>query len=262
MCRVPAACLVLLLAACAAPPRFERDGWSIERRFGAAPALVSTSEVNAGTTPAATPLAGVPVRATSRGNRRVAIAVEPALADQWTTGRALLDPHLDHALAWLERLGADEARAIELRLTLVADSGARRHVARHPAQETLVVDLLVPVPANPPSRSAALEAALATGLHEASHALRPVSRGGARDADELRASMVAACFRIEALQPGDRLTFARAAPAQRDFTRAGSDASSRDANRLLQQALGSDALAGSDRPGRERLAALCRQRLD
>jgi hypothetical protein len=261
MPRVVPACLALLLVACAAPPRFDRDGWSIERRFGAAPALVSTSEVNAGSTPAAIPLDGVPVRARSRGQRRVAISAEPALAARWTAGAALLDPHLDHALDWLERLGAGEDRAIELRLTLVADSGARRHVARHPATETLVVDLLVPVPAAPPSRSASLETALATGLHEASHALRPAGPGEPRNADEVRASLVAACFRIEALQPGDRLTFADASPPHRDFTRSGSAGAAREANQLLRQALGGNALAGSDGPGKARLAALCRQRL-
>lgn len=259
---LPAA-IALLCVACAAPPGPGPDGWSIERRTGAAPSLVSTSVVNGATPPASTPLASVPIRSLARGRWRVALGAEAALATHWTAGAALLDPELERALEWLARLGRHEARGLELRLTLVGRQGARRHVARHPATDVLVVDLLVPVPHAPRSRSAVLEDALATGLHEAAHALRRDGAAGERHADELRASLVAACFRIDGLQRTDRMHLPH--PLQvppGDFTRVHSARAAHEANAVLRAALGTDALDGADLEGRARLQARCRQQLD
>lgn len=256
------ALIALSCIACAAPPGPAADGWSIERRLGAAPALISTSEINRATPPARAALASEPVRSLARGRWRVSLAAEPALAPHWKAGAALLDPELERALDWLARLGDREPRALELRLTLVGEHGARRHVVRHPAGQALVVDLLVPVPDAVRSRSAALDAALATGLHEVSHALRGQGPSGERHADELRASLVAACFRIEGLQRGDRLRFPAQPAPQADFIHAHSAQAAHQANDALRDALGADVLEGSDLAGRARLQARCRQRLD
>lgn len=255
--------IATLCAACAAPPGPAPDGWSIERRLGAAPMLISTSEVNGAMPVAREPLARETVRTLASGRWRVTLAAEPVLAAQWKAGAALLDPDLQRALDWMSRLARDEPRPLELRLTLVGQRGARRHVARHPAAASLVVDLLVPVPDRPRSRSAVLDDALATGLHEVSHALRGSGAAGERHADEARASLVAACFRIDGLQRADRLRFPTGpAPAPGEFTRAHSARASQQANATLRGVLGSEVLDGTDRAGRARLQAHCRRALD
>lgn len=252
----------LFLGACSGPTSFTEDGWSIERRFDrGAPALLSTSEINAGTPAALGEIQAKPVRSRVRGRARILIEAEAGIAGEWIPGATLFDPQLDRALEWLARLGAAEARDVELRLLLMPQQGARQRRRLHPADKALVVDLLAPVPSRPPSRSAALEAALATGLHEAAHALRPASALDRHD-DEYRASMVAACFRIEGAQRGDRIALAqRTIAPQRDFTRAHSASAAQRVNRDLSAAVGSTSLHGGDRPGIERALAACTRRL-
>lgn len=255
--------LALAGAGCVAPAAFVEDGWGVQRRFdGRAPALLSISEINAGTAPAAGAIAATPVRSRERGRHRIGIHADNAIAAQWTRGAALFDVELDRALDWLATLGADEPRAVDLRLTLMPAQGARRLERRHPADDTLVIDLLVPVPEQPRSRGAALEGALATGLHEASHALRP-PQARDRDDDEYRASLVAACFRIAGMQAGDQLDLSAATPVapRREFTRAHSRDAALKVKRDLAASLGANRLQGRDQPGRARLQGFCAARM-
>lgn len=260
MRKLPVALLfaVLLSAACAGPPRGDGDGWGIERRFdGSTPALLSISEINAGTRPLQGAIARVPVRARERGRHRIVISADQDLSKAWTPGAALFDPQLDRALERLATLGAGEARGVELRLTLMPADGARQQQALHAAERTLVIDLLVPVPAAPRSRSAELDAALATGLHEAAHALRPVHARDRHD-DEYRASLVAACFRIDSAQRGDVIAFKpRKTDPRKDFTRTHSIDAAQAVQRDLAAAHGKPILDGSDREGLSRLQGFC-----
>lgn len=264
MRKLPAALLVatLSIAACAAPPRPAGDGWGIERRFdGRTPALLSLSQINAGTHPVQGAIVRVPVRVRERGRHRIAISAEGAVSKAWIPGAALFDPQLDRALLGLAELGASEARGVELRLTLVPATGARQQRALHAADRTLVIDLLVPVPAAPRSRSAELDAALATGLHEAAHALRPAHAKDRHD-DEYRASLVASCFRIDSAQRGDVIAFKpRKEAAVKDFTLAHSERAAQAVQRDLAGAHGKAMLDGGDRDGIASLQAFCRQRL-
>lgn len=257
---IPASCL--LLAACAGNPSFDEDGWGVQRRFdGRTPALLSISEINAGTPAATGQVVSVPVRTRERERHRVVLRAERGIAPTWTPGAALFDADFDRTLDWLAMLGANESRGVELRLTLMPDRGARAYRQLHPARDALVVDLLVPVAAKPRSRSAGIEAALATGLHEAAHALRP-PRLADRDDDEYRASLVAACFRIEGLQRGDRIRLGGPGNAiGRDFARTHSAEAGLRVQRDLATALGRTALEGGDRAGIGRLRAFCAQRL-
>jgi hypothetical protein len=191
----------------------------------------------------------------------VVLRAEQGIAATWTPGAALFDAELDRALDWLALLGAGEPRGVELRLTLMPDRGARAHRQSHPAGETLVVDLLAPVSAKPRSRSAAIESALATGLHEAAHALRPPQLTDRMD-DEYRSSLVAACFRIAGLQRGDRIDLARTGEArEREFVRAHSANAGLRVQRDLAAALGRTALGGDDNAGIGKLRTFCAQRL-
>ena len=259
--------LILACAGCSAPAAFTEDGWGVQRRDGRTPVLLSISEINAGTPPASGEIASVPVRSRTRGRHHVTIHADTALAAQWTRGAALFDAELERALDWLARMGADEPRAVELRLTLMPATGARQLERRHPAGQTLVVDLLVPVPDNPRSRGAVLEGALATGLHEASHVLRPARAGSDdrddRDDDEYRASLVAACYRIGGMQPGDALDLAAtpAAAPRREFTRAHSRDAALKLKRDLAERLGATRLLGRDQAGRSRLQGFCGARM-
>lgn len=259
---VLAACL--LSTACAAPAALRQDGWAVQRGLDRGqPSLLSISEVNLATPKALHALAPVTVRERSRGRWKVAIAADAGVAADWNAGAELFDAELDRALDWLARLGARDRRGIELHLTLVADSGARQRQVRHPAERALVVDLLVPVPARPRSRGSLVEGALATGLHEVAHAVRAGSpTADDRDADEYHASLVAACFRIEGLQRGDRMTLqATHASPQRDFTRAHSAAAAARVRDDLAAALGAREVAGADRAGIARLRTQCARRL-
>lgn len=251
-----------ICAACAAPAAFTEDGWSVQRQFDSrAPALLSISEVNAGSPPAIGELQATAVRDRSRGRYRIVIAAERSIAGQWTPGAALFDAEIERALDWLARLGAGESRAVELRLTLVGDHGRRQQKRLHPANKTLVIDLLVPVEGKPRSRSAALDAALATGLHEAAHALRPLQAKDRGD-DEYRASLVAACFRLQGAQAGDRFDFnAKSLSTGTEFTRAHSASAAQSVRRDLAQVLGTDKLQGRDRKGLMQLLAHCERRL-
>ena len=252
----------LLCTACAGPTRADVDGWGVERRFnGRAPALLSISDINSATLPAHGAIESVRVRARERGRHRIVIAAEKSRSKDWTPGAVLFDPQLDRALDRLATLGASEPRDVELRLTLMPTTGARQQQALHAADRTLVIDLLVPVPAQPRSRSAVLDAALATGLHEAAHALRPAHARDRSD-DEYRASLVAACFRIDGAQRGDAIVFnVGKAQVQSDFTRTHSAAAAQTVQRDLAAALGKPTLEGGNRDGLARLQAFCIRRL-
>lgn len=262
--RLPLFGLILASAGCAAPAAVVEDGWGVQRRFGGrAPVLLSISQINGGTAPARGDIASTAVRSRARGRHRVAVSAEDSIAAQWTRGAALFDGELERALDWLATLGATESRALELRLTLMPEHGARQLERRHPAAETLVIDLLVPVPDHPRSRGAALEAALATGLHEVSHVLRPAD-ARSREDDEYRASLVAACYRIAGMQDGDRLDLATPVPTSappREFTRAHSRDAALKVKRDLAASLGAPALAGNDLRGRTRLQGFCAARI-
>ena len=254
-------CLIFALAGCSGSAAFTEDGWGVQRRDGRAPAVLSISEINAGTPPAAGGIATTPVRSRARGRHRITVQAESGIAGQWTGGAALFDAELDRALGWLASLGAHEPRAVELRLTLMPPRGARRVERRHAAGATLVIDLLVAVPEKPRSRGAVLEGALATGLHEAAHVLQ---RGALhdREGDEYRASLMAACYRIAGMQAGDGLDLATEAEAAspRDFTRAHSRDAALQVKRELAASLGAERLQGHDLAGRQRLEAFCRSR--
>lgn len=252
----------LLCVSCAAPVRMDTDGWSVERRMqGRAPALLSTSAINAGSAPIKDPITRVAVRTRERGRLRIAVSADSSLSKTWTPGAALFDPQLDLALDRLAALGASEPRQIELRLTLMSERGARRQEALHAATDALVVDLLIPVPEQPRSRGAVLDGVLATGLHEVAHALRPTTARDRAD-DEYRASLVAACFRIDSAQRGDAISFKpRQEAASKDFTLAHSAKEAQAVQRDLAGELGKDTLDGSDRDGIAVLQAFCRQRM-
>ena len=252
----------LQCAACAGPTRGDDDGWGIERRFnGRAPALLSISNINSATLPAHGAIEPVRVRARERGRHRIVIAAEKSRSMDWTPGAALFDPQLDRALDRLATLGASEPRDVELRLTLMPTTGARQQQALHAADRTLVIDLLVPVAGQPRSRSAVLDAALATGLHEAAHALRPAHARDRSD-DEYRASLVAACFRIDGAQRGDTIAFnAGKAQVSQDFTRTHSATAAQAVQRDLAAALGKPTLDGGNRDGVATLQAFCMRRL-
>lgn len=252
----------LLCAACAGPAHVDADGWSIERRFeGRTPALRSVSTINAGTPRVTGAIVRVPVRTRERGRQRITISADSSVAATWTRGALLFDPQIDRALDQLADLGVGEPRGIELRVTLMPATGARRQDSLHPASKTLVIDLLVAVPQAPRSRSAELDAALATGLHEVAHALRARDSRDRYD-DEYRASLIAACFRIEGAQRGDRIAFSTGrSTSHPDFTRAHSAAAAQHVQRDLAAAAGKATLDGGDRDGIARLRAFCAQRL-
>ncbi len=255
-------CIALLCASCAGSAALDGDSWGIRRRFdGATPSIMSISDINGGTPKANGAIQSLPIRSRVRAGRRVSIAAQAGIAPAWAAGAALFDPQLEHALDWLGLIATQDHPDIELRLTLMPDHGARHEQRLHPAAAGIVIDLLLPVPAQPRSRSAVLDQVLATGLHEAAHVLRPRSAHD-RDDDEYRASLVAACFRLEGSQRGDRINLgATRVHAPREFTRQRSATAAQAVQHDLASVLGQPSMRGDDHAGIKRLLAFCMQRL-
>lgn len=127
------------------------------------------------------------------------------------------DLELDTAMRWLARLRTPQRRSARIDLHLMAPDWQVRMLQRHPAGTTTVVELAVPVqpPQALPAISAQVGKALATALHEMAHALDAGS-GRSRQDDEYRASLVAACYTVDTLRPGDVMHLRVAEPPAGD----------------------------------------------
>lgn len=198
--RWPALPALLLCAGCATQLP-QGDQWGVQRIAGRTPAVVSLSEVNPGQPAATRPLQPALLRAATRGANAVSVRVDDAFAATWLPSAERIEPELQRALDWLERFGATDARGLQLDVTLVDQDVHRRERRRHPATDTVRIDLLVPTAREPDSRSASVAKALAIALHETVHALR----GGDTDraADEYRASLVESCYLLDVARAGD-----------------------------------------------------------
>lgn len=177
------------------------DQWGVRRIAGRVPAVVSLSEVNPGQPAATRPLQPVVLRAAMRDADAVTVRIDDAFAAAWLPFANRVEPELLRALDWLERIDATNARVLQLDVTLVGRDAYRREQRRHPATDTVRVDLLVPTSREPESRSASVAAALAIALHETVHALR--DEGTNRAADEYRASLVESCYLLDVARAGD-----------------------------------------------------------
>lgn len=239
------------------------DHWGVRRETGSTPAIVSLSEVNVGSPEATGALVSVPLLERIRGPHRVAVQVEAGLAPAWSASAARVEPELLRALDWLERI-APEGRGVHLQATLLGRGVHREERRRHAAGEAIVVDLLVPVDAAPPSRSAAVSRALALALHEAVHALRTDSID--RAADEYRASLVEACYLLDTARVGDAFAFAAAEPVATDedagdFTARHSREAAGRVLADLARVAGGARIAPGDVAALRRARAFCRMRL-
>ena len=294
--RWPALPALLLCAACAMQqPR--GDHWGVRRIAGAEPALVSLSDVNPGRAAATQPLQPVLLRAATRGTgavagravaghavagravagRAVAVQVDAPLAEAWLPFAGRIEPELQRALDWLAAAGADAEGGVQLQVTLVDQDHHRREQRRHPATDTMRIDLLVPVAQQPASRSASVARALAIALHEAVHALR--GDDTSRAADEYRASLVESCYLLDVARAGDVIDLddgesgaqnaddrgAGAAVADEpnadDFTTRHSRQAAARVLSDLRRAAGTARIGPADIDALRRARAFCRERL-
>jgi hypothetical protein len=198
--RWPALPVLLLCAGCATQAP-QGDQWGVRRIAGVTPAVVSLSEVNPGQPAATGPLQPVLLRTATRGADAVTVRMDDAFAATWLPSSERVEPELQRALDWLERIDKTDARGLQLEVTLVDEEVHRRERRRHPATDSVRIDLLVPTAREPGSRSASVARALAIALHEAVHALRGDDTD--RAADEHRASLVESCYLLDVARAGD-----------------------------------------------------------
>lgn len=198
--------LMLLLAGCASMEA-DSDWWSVRASGDGADArLMSTSHVNHGKPPADAQVAPRLLREVSRGNVSITLRHDAAIADDWSGAAWKVAPELDTALDWLQRMAGP--RGARMIVTLVDDAHAMDIARSHPATVP-VVDLYIAVDGDAPSQSAAVGRALATALHEATHALAatsPTRTRTSRYAGEYAAAMAESCYLLDTLRPGDRAT--------------------------------------------------------
>lgn len=198
--------LLLLLAGCASMEA-DSDWWSVRASGDGADArLLSTSHVNHGKPPAEAQVAPRLLREVSRGNVSITLRHDAAIADDWSGAAWKVAPELDTALDWLQRMAGP--RGARMIVTLVDDAHAMDIARSHPAT-TPVVDLYIAVDGDAPSQSAAAGRALATALHEATHAMAvtaPVGTRLSRYAGEYAAALAESCYLLDTLRPGDTAT--------------------------------------------------------
>lgn len=198
---------ILLFLACVASGCASLDSrtdwWSVRAvGSGDAARLHSTSHVNHGKLPRAAALQPRLLHEVARGKVSIALYHDAAIAPDWSGSAWKFGRELDKALDWLQRLaGPRGARVV---LTLVDDTHALDVERTHPAGPP-VVELVVAVDADTTSQSATVGRALATALHETTHALAGASarKPASRFADEHAASLVEACYLLDTLRPGD-----------------------------------------------------------
>ena len=181
----------------------QHDWWAVRATGSGEDARVtSTSHVNHGKPAADVVVAPRLLREATRGRVSIALHHDAALAPGWSGSAWKFTRELDKALDWLQRLaGPHGARMV---VTLVDDVHAR-DIERTHAGATPVVDLVVAVPPEAPSQSAAVGRALAKALHETAHALAAKADGkpANRFADEYAAALVESCYLLDTLRPGD-----------------------------------------------------------
>ena len=195
--------LLAVLATGCASLDSQTDWWSVRTvDMGGTATLRSTSHVNHGKPPREAPLQPRLLREVARGNVAISLHHDAALAAGWSGSAWKFRRELDKALDWLQRLaGPRGARVV---LTLVDDTRAMDFERAHPAGPP-VIDLVVAVDAGTSSQSAAVGQALATALHETTHALAGASGRHAtnRFAEEHAAALVEACYLLDTVRPGD-----------------------------------------------------------
>ena len=271
---MPAPLLALLLGVGCATQVPADDHWGVRRIAGRMPAVVSLSEVNQGQPATTAPLRSVVLRAATRGTDAVTIRVDDAFAAGWLPFADRVEPELQRALDWLDRLDAGDAPGLHLDVTLVDRAVHRRESRRHPATDAVRIDLLVPTDREQASRSASVASALAIALHETVHALRADEADRAED--EYRASLVESCYLLDVARAGDVIALdgdaapdaadrgaepAMASTGPGDFTIRHSREAAARVLADLRRAAGVARIGAADIGALRRARAFCHQRL-
>ena len=273
--RLPAIAFILIAVACAglacsseATSATTGDAWGVRvLGTGAERSIESLSDINAGK-PANTRLQPTHVVATrERAGASVQLLADTATARVLQAPGAAFGPELDKAVEWLQRLRPHDQPPARIVLTLVDDEHHRRSNRSHPTRESVIVDLVMALPAaDAAAPSHAVGKALAVALHETSHAyasLAPAGTVPSRRDDEYRASLVESCYLVDTLRTDDTLQLAPrpAADAGEYFVTAQSRDAARDVVAELARAAGSRQVRGNDNVAMLGLDLACAVRL-
>lgn len=242
----------------------QADYWQVRSHgSGLSRAVESTSVINGGRPRGEVPATAVLVHRQA-GSVALRLHADESSMELLQAPGVDFGPELDKALAWLGRLTTGTRAAARIELHLVTPDTRARLQRRHPAAETTVVELMVPLQATQDvaATSAGVGQALATALHEMTHALDAGS-GRPRAEDEYRASLVGACYLADTLQPGHtmQLRDAPAAPANESFVSTHSREASARAMDDMAKAAGGRRIAWYDRTAMMGLQLFCATRL-
>jgi hypothetical protein len=241
------------------------DHWQV-RATGAGDArrVESISSINGGGAARIAALAAVPLAHRTLGLASVSVRADAAARDALPTDPRAIARELDRAVDWLARLAPTGHAPARIVLTLVGD-GRRLEQRRVHVGATTTIDIAAAIDAKAGTAlSAQVGRALATALHEASHA----TAGGlapalSRDDDEYRASLVESCYLVDTLRPGDRLRLPDPpvpGPGE-DWTATASREAAARVVADLERAGGGREIAWNDRTALLGIKVLCRARL-
>lgn len=258
-----------LVAACCVPGLRSApavDHWQVRTTgTGDTRRVESISVINTGGSDRDGALAATPFARRMRGHASVSIRADGAARASLPADPRHVDRELDRAVDWLARLAPDGHAPARIVLTLVGDGHRLSQRRVHAGAGATTIDIAAPLdPAAGTAPSAQLGRALATALHEASHATAgALTPALSRDDDEYRAALVESCYLVETLRPGDRLRLPEppAAGGDEDWTAAASRAASARVVADLARAGGGREIAWNDRTALLGITLLCRTRL-
>lgn len=250
--------LVALLPAALAPAQ---DRWQV-RALGNGPGRQVTSISHVGEGAAHQPPATRLLARAEAGQARVELHADDASAARLRAPGVDFSREIELAGSWLRRLAPPSLPRTSITLRLVSPGIVLRQQHRRSGAGETMVELWMPLPADPRSLSAQVGQSLAVALHEASHAL-PTTHASARGDDEYRASLVESCYLIDTLRPGDELRLPQPAPPVPGeyFVHAQSRAAMARVLGDLARVAGRTRLAWHDRFEIQRLGSWCRERL-
>ncbi|MDO5505998.1 MAG: hypothetical protein Q4F49_06890 [Pseudoxanthomonas suwonensis] len=243
----------------------ERDYWQI-RSAGSGPTrfVESTSVINRGRPPHPAPANTSQLHGREHGPVSLRLQADAATHARLQESGVDVSIELDRALEWLTRLTPARQTAARIELHLVSPRWQRQFRKRHPARPATVVELMVPLAATleGPALSVGVGKALATALHELTHAL-DADTSRSRSEDEYRASLVSACYLLDTLRPGDvlHLSDAAAGAAGDSFITTHSREAASRVTSDLAAAAGTHRIAWQDRTAMMALDLFCGTRL-
>lgn len=250
--------LLILLSAGCSSLRGGQDFWAVRTISGPSGEFVeSFSSVNSHAKSAAMPTDVKPFASSHHAGIEIILSEENHLVSVRDAESSFAD-ELEVASIWFRRIA--QSKQVKALVTFVDPNVRRRIKKRHLSDESAVIDLYAPAdPTQTPSSM--VRNALATALHEATHAFS--THLNDRFQEEVRATFVESCFLIDSIQPGDVLHFRVDADQYREGVAL--QDSRKAANKVMTDmaaVVGTNAVRSSDTLSLAKLKTYCKSTID